>query len=529
MNACPSVTPRAISLHALFASLIVFSAAFVFTAPSADSATCEGLATLALPETTITLAKVEPPGTFTPPKPARMPGSPLTDLPAFCRVAVEVKPTLDSDIKFEVWMPASNWNGKFIAMGNGGWSGEIWYSPMGEALRRGYATASTDTGHEGSGGDASFALGHPEKVIDFGYRAVHEMTIKSKAIIAAYYGAGALKHSYWDGCSTGGRQGLKEAQRVPKDYDGIIAGAPANYMTRLCISGIWIGLATRENPSGYLPKEKFPLLHKAVLEACDGLDGVKDGVLENPRRCHFDPKVLQCKDADGPTCLTSAQVEAARRIYSGPKNPRTGEQIFPGLEPGSEPGWPFFVSGREPPIVTSYFKYVVFKNPDWDFHSMNFDTEVALAEKVDNGVLTAIDPNLKEFFAEGGKLLLYHGWADGGIAPGNTIKYYESIAAALGGLDKVQNSVRLFMAPGMDHCYGGDGPYDIDTIAALEQWVEKGKTPERILAAHFPDGGPPSASAKPDRTRPLCPYPQVAKYKGSGSTDDASNFVCSKE
>ena len=527
MNTCSSGTPRA--LDALFASLIVFSAASVLTAPSADSATCESLATLALPDTTITLAKVEPAGTFTPPKPTRMPGPPLTNLPAFCRVAVEVKPTPDSDIRFEVWMPASGWNGKFMGIGNGGWSGEIWFSPMGEALRRGYATASTDTGHEGSGGDASFALGHPERVIDFGYRAVHEMTAKSKAIIAAYYGEGSLKHSYWEGCSSGGKQGLMEAQRFPKDYDGIIAGAPANNWTHLSVSGIWIGLATRENPSGYLPKEKFPLLHKAVLEACDALDGVKDGVLENPKHCWFDPKVLQCKDADGPTCLTSTQVEAARRIYSGPKNPRTGEQIFPGLEPGSEPGWPFFVGGREPPIVASHFKYVVFKNPNWDFHSMNFDSDVALADKADNNVLSATVPNLKEFFGAGGKLFLYHGWADGGIAPQNTINYYESVVAASGGLDKVQNSMRLFMAPGMDHCYGGDGPYDFDTIAALEQWAEKGKTPERIIAAHYRDDGPPSPPAKPDRTRPLCPYPQVAKYKGSGSTDDASNFLCSKE
>jgi feruloyl esterase len=207
--------------------------------------------------------------------------------------------------------------------GNGGWAGQISYGLMGDALRRGYATASTDTGHEG--GDGSFALGHPEKLIDFGYRAVHEMTVNAKAIIAAFYGADALKHSYWDGCSSGGKQALTEAQRFPHDYNGMIAGAPANFWTHLITSGIWIGELTRENPVSYLPKEKYAMLHRAVIEACDALDGVKDGVLENPKRCHFDPKVVQCKGADSPDCLTSAEVEAAKKIYSGPKNPRTGE------------------------------------------------------------------------------------------------------------------------------------------------------------------------------------------------------------
>lgn len=519
MSACASATLRAILLRALVASLMAFSAACAFEVRSARPATCESLATLALPDTTITLAKAEPAGTFKTPEP----GPPLDNLPAFCRVTVEVKPTKDSDIKFELWMPASGWNGKFMGLGNGGWAGEIWYSEIGDALRRGYAAASTDTGHEGGG--ASFALGHPEKVIDFGYRTVHEMTVKAKAIIAAFYG-NAAKHSYWDGCSTGGKQGLTEAQRFPRDFDGIIAGAPANFFTHLIVSGIWIADATRENPAGYIPKEKLPLLHKAVVEACDALDGVTDGVLENPKRCHFDAKALLCKGAEGPECLIAPQVDAARKIYGGPRNPRTGDQIFPGLEPGSENSWVFFAGGQEPPIVASHFKYLVFKDPNWNFRSLNFDSDVALADKLDNGILNAIDPNLKEFFAQGGKLLLYHGWNDGGIAPQNTINYYNSVVDAMGGLDRVQESMRLFMAPGMDHCYGGEGPFDFDTIATLEQWVEKGKPPQRIIAAHLPDG---PASNKPDRTRPLCPYPQVAKYKGSGSTDDASNFVCTKE
>ncbi len=523
MNACTSATACSMPRRTLVAPRLLFLAASFFCGPPVAGATCESLATLSLPDTTITLAKPEPAGKFTPPRPGNLPGRPLDNLPAFCRVAVEVKPTKDSDIKFELWMPASEWNGKFMGLGNGGWAGEISHSGIGDALRRGYAAASTDTGHEGSGGDASFALGHPEKVIDFGYRAVHEMTVKSKAIIAAFYG-NALKHSYWDGCSTGGKQGLTEAQRFPHDYDGIIAGAPANFFTHLIVSGIWIAEATRENPTGYIPKEKLPLLHKAVVDACDTLDGMKDGLLENPKRCHFDPNVLLCKGADSPECLTAAQVEAAKKIYAGPKNPRTGEQIFPGLEPGSENGWVFFAREREPPIVASHFKYLVFKNPNWDFHTLNFDSDVALADKLDNGIITATNPNLKEFFAQGGKLLLYHGWNDGAIAPQNTINYYNSVADAMGGSAKVQDSMRLFMAPGMDHCYGGDGPFDFDTIAALEQWAEKGNAPDRIVAGHLLKGPP-----KPDRTRPLCSYPQVAKYKGSGGTDEASNFVCAKE
>ncbi len=466
------------------------------------------------------MAKLEPAGAE-----LHFPGIDLSSLPAFCRVTGEIRPTKDSNIKFEVWMPASGWNHKLMGIGNGGWSGNIWYGDMSDALQRGYATASTDTGHEGSPVDASFALGHPEKLIDFGYRAFHETTVKAKAILSAYYGD-APKHSYWNGCSTGGKQGLTEAQRYPRDYDGIIAGAPANFWTHLMFSGIWIGEATHENSVSYLSKEKYSVLHKAVIEACDSLDGVKDGVLENPKKCHFDPAVLQCKEADGPHCLTAVQVGAAKKIYSGPKNPRTGEQIFPGLEPGSENVWDFFAEGSEPPIVASHFKYLVFREPKWDYRTLNFDGDLALADKLDKGVLNAIDPNLREFFAQGGKLLLYHGWNDGAIAPQSTINYYNSVVAAMGGSSKVTNSIRLFMAPGVNHCDGGDGPFDFDSIVVLEQWVEKGKVPDRIVAAHFPRGAQP---AKPDRTRPLCPYPQVAKYTGSGSTDDASNFVCTNE
>ena len=266
-----------------------------------------------------------------------------------------MRPSPDSDIKIEVWLPASGWNGKFLAVGNGGWSGAIVYPALATSLLRGYATASTDTGH--SGGSGSFALGHPEKLTDFAYRAVHEMTVQAKAIIAAHYGSPA-RLSYWNGCSSGGKQGLKEAQRFPGDYDGIIAGAPANYWTHLVTQSLWVAQATLTDPARYVPPAKFPLINKAVLDACDRLDGVKDGLLGDPSQCRFDPAALRCQGDDAPTCLTGPQVEAVRRIYSAAKNPRTGDIIFPGLAPGSELGWnalaggPSSVHTRRPPSFT---------------------------------------------------------------------------------------------------------------------------------------------------------------------------------
>ena len=255
------------------------------------------------------------------------------DLPAFCRVAATLAPTSDSDIKIEVWLPLSGWNGRLQAVGNGGWSGSIAYPGLASGIRQGYATASTDTGHSGSSGE--FVQGHPEKLIDFGYRAVHEMTVTAKAIITAFNGSGP-KLSYWNGCSSGGKQGLKEAQRYPADYDGIVAGAPANNWTHLEVGSLWVAQAVHKDEASFIPQAKFALIHKAVLDACDALDGVKDGVLEDPTRCHFDPQALKCAGEDAPTCLTAAQVEAARKIYAPATNPRTGKEIYPGLEPGSE-------------------------------------------------------------------------------------------------------------------------------------------------------------------------------------------------
>ncbi len=445
--------------------------------------------------------------------------NPYKDLPAFCRVAATIKPTADSDIKMEIWLPASGWNGKLEANGNGGWTGSIAPATLATGLARGYAAAMTDLGHDG--GSASFALGHPEKLIDWGYRADHEMTVKSKAIIAAFYGE-APKLSYWNGCSAGGRQAMKEAQKYPEDFNGIIAGSPGVNWTGRSIQAAWIGQASHKDEGTAIPPAKFPMIHAAALEACDATDGVKDGIIEDPTRCKFDPKVLECKEGDGPSCLTSSQVETARKIYSDVINPRTKQELFPGHEPGSELGWGTMAGPQAMGLGLELFKYIVFKNPDWDYQTFNFDSDAALTAQADGGVMNALDPDLKAFLGRGGKLIQYHGWADPQISPRSSVEYYQSVLKRLGSAaGKVDDSYRLFMIPGMAHCGGGEGTSNFDMLTALEQWVETKKAPDQIAASRLRDG-------KVDRTRPLCPYPQIAKYKGSGSIDEAANFSCQK-
>ena len=478
------------------------------------AATCEGLAQLALPNAKITAAQVTPAGAFEPPASEQRRGlDAYKSLPEFCRVTATLTPSSDSDIKIEVWLPASNWNRKFQAVGNGGWAGVISYSALAEALKAGYAGASTDTGH--TGGSGAFALGHPEKLADFSWRSEHEMTVKAKAIIQAFYGA-APRRSYWNGCSTGGRQGLKEAQKFPDDFDGIIAGAPAN-RTPL---GLWIAFAMLKDKARFIPSGKYPLLHQAALDACDARDGAKDRLIEDPTGCRFDPQALLCKGEDGPDCLTAPQVAAARMIYKAGTNPRTGGELFSPLAPGSELGWGAMGSGPEPYANTlDQYKYVVFQDPNWDWRTFNFDSDFTRSQLPENVQMNAVDPDLKQFLAHNGKLLIYHGWSDPNVSPFATVKYYQSVVETMGGAAKTSVSVRLFMAPGMGHCGGGDGPNVFDKVGALDQWVEQGKAPERIVASR-------GANGKLERTRPLCPYPQVARYKGTGSLDDAASFAC---
>ena len=474
---------------------------------------CAGLASLALPNATITSAQAVEAGPFMPPGDAN--DAPRA-LPAFCRVAATLKPTSDSDIRIEVWMPASGWNGKYQAVGNGAFNGSISYPAMMTALLRGYATSSTDTGHTGNNG--SFALGHPEKAIDFGWRAVHEMTLAAKTIVAGYYDAGP-KFSYWNGCSAGGRQAMKEAQRFPADFDGIIAGAPGLDWTGRAAQAVRIAKALEKNDAARLPPPQAQVLHRAVLQACDALDGVKDGLVSDPSRCTFDPGVLECKSADATACLTTKQVETARLIYSPVTNAKTGRAIA-GLARGSELGWTqlgWTASARATGL--DQFRFLVVQDPAWDIQKFDATTDIARAEDADGNTINALDPNLKPFIDRGGKLIQYHGWSDPQISPLNSTQYYTRVLKALGGEAAIRNAYRLFMAPGLGHCSGGEGPSSFDMVGALEQWVEHGKAPDQIPASHATNG-------VVDRRRPLCPYPQIAVYKGSGSIDEAANFEC---
>ena len=490
--------------HAL---LFILFVAIVTAAVPAMAAPCETLSTLKLADTTITSAQPVAAGAGGGGR-----GGAAAPLPAYCRVQATIRPTSDSEIKIEVWMPATGWNGKFQGVGNGGWSGSIGTAALGTAISRGYAAASTDTGHEG--GSASFALGHPEKVVDFGYRAVHEMTVKGKAITAAFYD-GNPRYSYFVGCSAGGKQAMKEVQMFPADYDGVVAGSPGVNWSGRALLSVWVGQATAQTP---LPRDKFAVLNTAAIAACDANDGVKDGVIENPLQCKFDPATVQCKAGDAADCLTPAQVETAKKAYSPVTNSRTKQTIVAGFSPGSELGWNTMLGAQPFGLGVDLFKYVVFSDPNWDFKTFNWDSHLDQTLKASKD-MDAMDPNLKPFFDRGGKIISYHGWSDPQISPGSTVGYYDSVMKTMGGASKVQEGYRLFMVPGMNHCQGGVGTDQFDMLTALENWVEKKQSPASIPASRVANG-------QTVRTRPLCPYPQTAIYKGSGSTDDAANFSC---
>jgi feruloyl esterase len=432
-------------------------------------------------------------------------------LPTHCRVALVLAPTSDSHIEVEVWMPSSNWNGKFQAVGNGGWAGSISIEAMTVALREGYATASTDTGHkskETPGG--SFVPGHPEKFIDYGYRAVHEMTLAAKKLIDAHYGRPA-RLAYWNSCSNGGRQGLMEAQRYPEDFDGIVAGAPAANWTGRAIGSLWVAQLVHKEEASYIPPQKYALLHEAALRACDGLDGVVDGVIEDPRRCKVDPAALLCHGEDAANCLTAAQVDAARGIYAA-------RGFYPGLAPGSELGWGTYAGPKPFSIGNDHARFVLYRDAAWDYRTLDAAAASTEAVRVDQGTTNALNPDLRSFFAHGGKLIQYHGWSDPQIPPMHSVNYYESVIEKVGA-EIAGSSYRLYMVPGMAHCGGGAGPNQFHAMAAMERWREAGVAPQSMVAARV-------VSNRVERTRPLCPYPQTAEYTGTGSTNDASNFVC---
>jgi len=516
--------------------------------PTADS--CKALIKLTLPNTKFVQAEQVEAGAFpnpTPPMNGRSAAADATykGLPPFCRVTATLTPSPDSDIKMEVWMPARGWNGKFRGQGNGGFAGQIDYDHLAWSVSQGYATGGTDTGHAGSGTDAAWALNHPEKIADFGYRAVHEMTDKSKAIIKAYYSAPA-SHSYFASCSDGGREALMEAQRFPADYDGIIAGAPANNWTGLMTNALHNTLALADEGS-YIPPSKLPAISAAVTAACDKLDGVADGVLNDPRQCHFDPDSMLCKDTDSNACLTAPQSAALKTLYAG-INDSNGKLIFPGYLPGAEEGfngWGTWITGPQAEkslmyaFGYNYFSVMVYNDPAWDYKSFKTDDSYKAARTKTSQMLDSTDPNLKPFADRGGKLILYHGWNDPAISALSTIDYYQKMQSATG-KQKAESFARLYMAPGLQHCFLGPGPDSFgqygwapedqatdpqhNMYSALEQWVEKGTAPDKLIATQYAGEGAKRHAAV---TRPLCPYPQAAKYKGTGDPNDEANFACS--
>jgi serine/threonine protein kinase len=515
-----------------------------FTAKPATP--CETLAELKLPNTSIALAQAAPAGTFT------LSGENLIQsLPAFCRVEGVIRPTEDSEIHFAVWMPRTGWNGRFRGVGNYGFGGQIEFGEMAAAIRRGYSAASTDAGHRGGVTDVEWALKHPEKVTDFGYRAIHEMTVQAKAIIRSFYGQ-APQWSYFEGSSNGGREALMEAQRFPDDYDGILAGAAPISGTNLLTAALY---NTYPAPAAYIPASKIPAISAAVLSACDGLDAISDGILNDPRQCHFDPSVLRCQGAESDACLTSTQVSQLNKIYGGLRNSKR-ERLFPGYMPGGEEGedgWAGWIIGpaRGQGAITiyalNYFRDMVVENPAWDFRSVSPEHAAQMADEKTGRAVNAMDPDLRRFRDRGGKLIVYHGWSDPVIPALSTINYYDSLVANMG-LRETEGFVRVYLAPGMHHAFLGPGPNFFGQVdltglggppgiptptdpqhnvsSALVQWVENGVAPTAIIATKYVSDLDPSQGVK--MTRPLCPYPQVAKYKGYGDTNEAANFVCSQ-
>jgi pimeloyl-ACP methyl ester carboxylesterase len=483
----------------------------------AAQAACKELSKLSLPQATISIAEEIANGEFTSPAGGR--GGRLSDLPAFCRVALTVSP----QIHIEVWLPRDTWNGSYRGEGGGGYAGQISFGGLAEGVRRGYAAASTDTGHSASAGGA-FALNadgtlNSQLIGDFAERSLGELATKAKAIIKAYYGKDA-KHSYWNGCSTGGRQGLMAVQRFPDAYDGLVIGAPAINWDRFIPSELWPQIVMNNTAGGPISPAKLTAVTRAAIAACDATDGVADGIITDPRKCTYDPGPLVCKAGDDPaSCLTPQEADAVRKIWNGPTN-ASGQRLWFGLERGTPLN---FLAGNNPfPIASEHFQYWIHQDPKFDWHTLSeadFETDFRASQKKFHDVIGTDDPRLDAFRKRGGKMIMWHGEADPLIFPRGTINYFERLLAANGGGKRVDDSVRFFLAPGVGHCGGGDGPAPIGLFDAVVDWVEKGVAPKTLQASRKrPDGT--------TLTRPLCPYPATAKWTGTGSTDDAANFMC---
>jgi feruloyl esterase len=530
--------------------VLVPGAAIAQNAPQTPAA-CERLASLSLPNTTITLAQVVGAGAFAVPVNAPREGGgssalagtigpvpavpgrvtantaglglgynggkgipPFGTLPAFCRVTATLKPSPSSDIRMELWMPIAGWNGNFRGTSPNGLGGVINYNAMGVGLTDGFAVASTDTGHQG--GDTVW-MQVPDKVTDFAGRAMHETTVAGKALATAYYGA-APRYSYMIECGGGSAAALHEVQKYPADYHGIVVGGHAAHLTRQIFGQLWLWLAAHPDGVAILPAAKLTVIHDAVMNRCDTLDGVKDGLLENPLSCAFDPKEIACKSGDDPNCLTAAQVEAVEKIYSGPINPRTKERIWSPLYRGSELDWSFFTESTAPIGIATSALRMILGDPKWDYRSIDFDRHVALADRSRLARVNASNPDISEYLRRGGKLMLSGGWNNALVPAGAVLDYYKRVEST-SGIEDTQRGVRLYMVPGMIECNGGPGTDTFDMLSVMRRWVEDGQAPDEVTASRVEHG-------KVVRTRPLCPYPKVATYRGSGSTDEASNFVC---
>jgi feruloyl esterase len=497
---------------------------------------CASLKSLQLADTTISIAEPVTSGAVD----IAETDAPLRDLPPFCRVAGEFHPTSDSKIRFEVWLPEQGWNGRLLGVGNGGFAGSIGYRDLVGYLQRGFAVSATDAGHQAEGTDASWAWQHPEKVKDFGWRAIHLTAERAKQILTAYYSKPADK-AYFDACSDGGREALMEAQRFPEDYDGILAGAPANAWSTLLAGGAGAMQSLMNDPAAYVPPRKLAALQRAALDACDSLDGVKDGVVGDPAQCRFDPQALLCKSEDSSNCLTQPQINSVKMLYRGAADSQ-GKPIFPGFSMGDETGWKEWVVGEDPGasagarFVRNYFRYIATGDPTTNILTSSLDTLLRQSREKGAPDLDSTNPDLTRFAARGGKLILYHGWDDPAISPRNTVAYFESVQHAMGET-KTESFVRLYMIPGMEHCIGGPGAssfgqFGVATAAgpkyglfdSLIGWVEKGSPADNVIATKYGPG--PDGKMKVSFTRPLCAWPKVARYKGSGDDNDAANFSC---
>ena len=507
--------------------------------PRAQAATapdCAALARLELPAASVLSAAPHLESSWTLPS-----GRKVATPRPFCRVVVSARPSADSDIRIEIWLPAEpHWNRRIWGVGNSTWAGYIPYRALATQVTGGYAAVGTDTGHQAKSWESAWAIGHPEKVIDYGHRGMHEAAVAAKRVAAAYYQRTA-EHAYYGGCSTGGRHALMEAQRYPDDYDGIFAGDP-DYDSTL----FYAGIATMQgrwkaDPARTLPPAKIPALLAAALAACDRGDGVADGIIENPQRCRPNLAALACKGKETDRCLTAPQRQTAQDIYDGIDLPGL-QRRYDGFAVGSEGSWDWVHLGAEGPgssdgykEAMGFYRDLVFGDPGWTAARFQPERDTLLAERKLGPVLDANNPDLGRYFARGGKLILFQGWNDPTVSPYSTIRYYERVVAAAGA-PVASRGVRLFMVPGMSHCGGGPGANQFGQFsaangdarhnigAALQRWVEQGVAPERIDATKLSDDDDPAS--KVVRTRPLCAYPASSRYRGSGSTNEAANFDC---